>query len=291
MSEHDRGAYTPPTDEPLAFDARPVQRTRRPLPLTLVGSAVVLVALVGAVVVFYQSGVRGANEPPRAVGATVAQIKTAPVPEEAKPVAEQPGGLDVYVDDKSGAPAAGPTFAPGPEQPMARPLPAAQAPVQAPAPTLQTPPAAVPTQAVAAQQLRPAEPAPLKPVVVAQAPAPKPAATAPAQVPAPAPVKLAAAAPAPAKAAPAPTAGAPAAAAGAAVVQIGAFNSTAIADQELGKIRAAFGRYVAGKGKRIEPVAKGGSTLYRTAFTGFSKAEAQAFCGALKAAGKACIVK
>ena len=36
---------------------------------------------------------------------------------------------------------------------------------------------------------------------------------------------------------------------------------------------------------------RGGKTLYRTAFTGFSKTEAQAFCSALKAAGRDCIVK
>ena len=39
MSEHDRGAYTPPTDEPLSFDARRPQG-RRPMPMTLVASVI-----------------------------------------------------------------------------------------------------------------------------------------------------------------------------------------------------------------------------------------------------------
>ena len=75
------------------------------------------------------------------------------------------------------------------------------------------------------------------------------------------------------------------------MVQIGAFSSAAIADSEFAKVRSAFSRYTAGRGKRVEPVERNGQTLYRTAFTGFSKADAQAFCNALKAAGKACIVK
>ena len=34
-----------------------------------------------------------------------------------------------------------------------------------------------------------------------------------------------------------------------------------------------------------------GRTLYRTAFTGFAREDAQAFCAALKAAGHTCLVK
>ena len=50
MSDHDRGAYTPPTDAPLSFDARQPVRGSRPAPMMLVISAVVLVVLVIAVV-------------------------------------------------------------------------------------------------------------------------------------------------------------------------------------------------------------------------------------------------
>ena len=47
-----------------------------------------------------------------------------------------------------------------------------------------------------------------------------------------------------------------------------------------------------GKGKKVEPVAKDGATLYRTSITGFStKAEAVALCDQLKAAGKTCFAR
>ena len=42
MSDPHRGAYTPPTDAPLSFDARQPVRGARPLPMTLIISAVVL---------------------------------------------------------------------------------------------------------------------------------------------------------------------------------------------------------------------------------------------------------
>ena len=49
---------------------------------------------------------------------------------------------------------------------------------------------------------------------------------------------------------------------------------------------------MAGKGKKVEPVAKGGETFYRTYVAGFaSKAAATGFCDKLKAAGQACLVK
>jgi hypothetical protein len=49
---------------------------------------------------------------------------------------------------------------------------------------------------------------------------------------------------------------------------------------------------IAGKGKKVEPIERNGSTLYRTSVTGFaSRADGQAFCDALKSAGKNCFVK
>ncbi len=254
MSDHDRGAYTPPTDDPLAFDAR-VTHARRPVPLTLVASGVVLVVMVVAVVLFYRSGVRGANEPPRVVGESVAEMKSAPV-EEARPI-DQAAGLEVYVDDQPLD--ATPTFAPPPEQPRPRPA----APV-----AVSELPSAQP-----AESLRPAAPAAPTPVQAKAAPTP------PAPQPAPAPVRTAEAA-------------TPPAASVGASVQIGAFSSAAVADSEFAKVRSAFAQYTSGRGKRVEPVERDGQTLYRTAFTGFpSKSEAQAFCSALKAAGRACIVR
>ncbi|WP_428064356.1 SPOR domain-containing protein [Brevundimonas sp.] len=40
-----------------------------------------------------------------------------------------------------------------------------------------------------------------------------------------------------------------------------------------------------------EVTTSGGSTLYRTAFSGLSRERATAFCNALKAAGRDCIVR
>lgn len=257
MSDHDRGAYTPPTEEPLAFDAR-VSRARRPLPMTLIASAVVLVVLVAAVVLFYRSGVRGANEPPRVVGETVAELKTPPV-EEARPI-DPAAGLEVYVDDGQAPASAAPTFAPPPEQPQPRPQPTA------PVETATLPPAAAPTTPAAAP--RPPQPMPA-PVPAQAAPAPK---AAPVQV-AEAPVQ------------------APSASGGGSSVQIGAFSSAAIADSEFNKVKAAFAAQTAGKGKKVETVERNGQTLYRTLVTGFSRADAQAFCNALKASGRSCLVK
>ena len=61
MSNPDRGAYTPPTDAPLSFDARQPVRGARPAPMMLIVSALVLVVLVVAIVIFYRSGVHEAN--------------------------------------------------------------------------------------------------------------------------------------------------------------------------------------------------------------------------------------
>ena len=283
MSDYDRGAYTPPTDEPLSFDARAPQR-RRPMPTTLIASVVVLAVLVGALFVFYQSGVRGANEPPRAVGKSMASIKTAPPVEEAKPVGDQP--LDVYVTDKNAPSAQTPNFAPDPEQPQQRAAAARPVVVEP------TAPRAAPTQPV---QVAAAPPITAPPVKVAQAAQPKLAPVKPTPVKtaaadaalrpakAPAPTKVAAAKPEKAEAA--------AGAAGGSMVQIGAFSSATIADQEFSKVRASFARFASGHAKRVEPVERNGHTLYRTAFTGYSKPAADAFCAALTAAGRSCIVK
>ena len=75
-------------------------------------------------------------------------------------------------------------------------------------------------------------------------------------------------------------------------MQIGAVGSPQLADKTWNEAVAAAPGLAAGKGKGVEPVEKGGKTLYRTSVTGFaSRAQAQAFCARLKAAGKACFVK
>jgi outer membrane biosynthesis protein TonB len=269
MSDQDRGAYTPPTtDAPLSFDARQPVRGARPIPFTLIISALVLVALVVAIVIFYRSGVREAGQPPQTVGTPVAEMKAAP------PAEEQPqdpaAGLQIYRSEAGQAPeAVPPTFAPPPEQPQPRPSPA---PV-----VVAPPPAAAPTQPVTAgPALRPALPA-------AQPPAK-----------APAPAQVAAAPPPPApKATPAPTPALVAkASAGGAAVQIGAVSSTALADKAWNEAVAAAPGLAAGKGKSVERIERDGSVLYRTAVTGFGdRSEATAFCNRLKAAGKSCFVR
>ena len=237
--------------------------------MTLIISAVVLATLVVAVMLIYRGGVRGPNEPPRTVGEPVAQVKASPPAGAAQPT-DPAAGLQIY---KNETPEASPTFAAQPEAPMARPTP---------------PPPSAPVQSAA---LQPAKPAPAAPV--SAAPAAKPAAR-----PAPSIEGLATAAVSPRATAPAatkPAAAAPAPAAsagGPASVQIGALSSTALADKAWSDAARIAPGMAAGKGKRVEAIDKNGTTLYRTAVTGFaSRAEAKAFCDALTAAGKSCFVK
>ena len=263
MSDPDRGAYTPPTDAPLAFDARQPVRGGGPAPVMLILSALVLIALVVAIIMFYRSGVREAGQPPRTVGEPVGQIKGAP-PAEAQP-ADPAQGLQIYQSEQGEAAPATPNFTPPPEEPQARPAPQ----------VIQPPPKAAPSAGgpIAAAPIAPVTP-PLKGAV--QPPAPK---TAP---PPPKTIDQALAQAPATKPAPAP-------AGGGASVQIGAFSSQAIADREWSAAAALAG---GGKGKRVEAVDRNGSTLYRTQVTGFaSRADASAFCAKLKASGKNCFVK
>ena len=289
MTDQQRGAYTPPTDAPLAFEARQPVRGARPFPVTLVVSVLVLIGLAGAIFVFYRSGVRQAAQAPQAVGAPVGPLKEA-APADAQPQ-DAAQGLQIYRSEAGQPPqpvTAQPQFAPPPEQPQAR------APSASPTP----PPAAAPTTPIAsapAPALRPAQEAPAappKPVALAEAkppakpapPAPKPAAEKPAAKSAPAAAK---------KPETADRIGdVLAAKSGAAAVQIGAVASPQLADRTWNEAVAAAPGLAAGKGKGVEKVEKDGKTLYRTSVTGFaSRAQAQAFCGKLKATGKACFVK
>lgn len=271
MSDHDRGAYTPPTDAPLSFDARQPVRGSRPLPFTMIISVLVLAALVVAIFVFYRSGVREAGQPPQTVGQPVGELKSA-APNEAQPQ-DPAAGLQIYRSE-AGQPAeavpAAPTFTAPPEQPQPRPAPVVTAP----------PPAAAPTAVVgAAQPLRPAAP----PTAAQPAPAPVAKAAPPAMTPPPAP-----------KAAAAPTPASPVAkaASGSAAVQIGAFSSPALADKGWNDAAGVAPGLAAGKGKSVEKVERDGSTFYRTTVTGFAnRTDANAFCSALKAAGKQCFVR
>jgi cell division protein FtsN len=75
-------------------------------------------------------------------------------------------------------------------------------------------------------------------------------------------------------------------------VQIGAFSSSSLADDGWNEIARLMPGQMAGKTKRVEPVTADGKTLYRAAVGGFtSRQEAAAFCEALKARGRACLVR
>jgi hypothetical protein len=303
MSEQDRGAYAPPNETPLAFDPRHDGERRGPAPLALIVSALVLIALVAGLVVFYRHGVRKPGQPPQVVGAPIGDTKSAPLSSEAP--ADATAGLQVYKTEtpppgEGQVPAASaPSLAPAPEEPQARPI-ARAAPV---APVAVTP-------------LRAAEPAPppvvirqaaIKPVAAKPLPAAAPESAAPAVVKAPVLVKaakpaalLAASSAKPAKPPkPAPVAVAKATSApvvaaasgGGTTVQIGAFSSQALAEKGWSDAAHAVPG-AAGKTRKFESVSKDGKTFTRAYVGGFaSHADAVAFCSALKAAGKPCFVK
>lgn len=304
MSDHERGAYTPPTDAPLSFDARQPVRGSRPLPFTLIISILVLLGLAAAIFIFYRSGVRQAGQPPQAVGVPVTGMKAAPPP-EAQPQ-DPAAGLQIYKTEggkPAGDGAISPQFTAPPEQPQARPQPAAPAVVVTPAaPPAPAQPAPTLRPSIPAQPLTPAtpaappraEPQAARPALAAARPAARVEAPAPKPAPAPKAVAPAPAKPAPAKPEAKAAAPTPAAkpAAGAAAVQIGAFSSQALADKGWSDAAAVAPGAAAGKGKSVEKIDKDGKTLFRTQVTGFaSRAQAVAFCDKLKAAGKACFVK
>jgi len=275
MSDHDHGAYTPPSDR-LSFDPREPVRSGGPAPVTLIVSGIVLLAIVGGVFMLYRGGIRHKGEAPAAVGAPLAQIKSAAPPDATN---DAPPGLTISKVDATNMAAANATFAPAPEEPLPRPLP-----VQAPTVVTQTP---LPPPAAASASAAPPAPTPkpAKPVTIASltddALAPKHPVK-----PAPKPPVVLNDIPAP----PAPTAASPPPGAG--WVQIGAFSSSALADKGWSDVAALAPGAMAGKGRKVEALSKDGKTLYRAYVTGFaSRDAAQAFCDRLKAAGKACFVK
>ena len=123
MSDPDRGAYTPPTDSPLSFDARRPVRGGGTNSSTLMISALILVVLVvGGGFWLYKEGPRGANDEPQPVG-TVVEAAKAPPPAQVQPEDES-AGLQIYKQDDLAS--GEPTFAPGPEPVQPRPTPQAQ---------------------------------------------------------------------------------------------------------------------------------------------------------------------
>jgi hypothetical protein len=241
--------------------------------MALIGSGVVLLVLIAAVVMYYRSGVRSPAAATAAVGQPVTTVKSPPA---ANAKDEDPfSNLDVYAAQNVPAtPAAQPAFTPPPEQPQARPAPKSGLTVQTvgDSPVHAVPGTPAPTVAAAV----PAKPAPAPTVAAAAA---SPAKPAPVVAAPPASAPDAAAPPTPAPTAPA-------------AVQIGAYSSAALADKGYQEVAAAFPTFMGGKVKKVEPLERDGKMLFRTSVTGFaSHSSAQAFCAALKASGHVCLVK
>ena len=162
----ERGAYTPPAEDDLPFSRGGFDARRKPPgkapPVTLIVSALVLLFLIVAVVVFYNIGARPSSDAPPLVGAPVGDLKVQ-APVDAQPV-DPEAGIDVY-SDAIEPPTSAPTFTPPPEavqpRPAPRPLPPVTSDDLAPAaPARPTPAPATPaTPAPASATPRPA-PAP-----------------------------------------------------------------------------------------------------------------------------------
>jgi hypothetical protein len=277
MSDYERGPYTPPNDR-LAFDPRQPVRGGGPAPVTLIVSALVLLAIIGGVFLIYRHGIRHKGEGPATVGAPVNDMRTAAPPPDATNA--PPPGL--VIDKTDSLANAAPAFAPPPEQPLPRPV--AAAPVATPLPAA----------------LAPAVQTPKPPPVVVQSPArPAPAATAAPPAKPAQPLTIASltdAAMAHRTAAKPAAAAAPAAAMVAAPVagwvQIGAFSSSALADKGWHDIARLAPAAMAGKGMKVQSVNVNDKTYFRAFVTGFASHDAaEAFCIKLKAADKPCIVK
>ena len=291
MSDHDRGPYSSHSEPPLSFDPRRPVRGAGPVPLTLIVSGLVLVALIVVVAFIYRGGVRHPDQPPAPVGAPLTDIRTPAPPETADDNAAP--GLTIYrTNDLAAANAAAPVMAPPPEQPQPLPVapvaPVAHAALPPPQPAANAV-AAAPGRAPSIGSLADAAEATHAPRPAAQAAAPGHAAAPPSAPPHAAPAAAHAPAPPPP---PAQAAGAAAPPAGQSWVQIGAASSPALAQQAWSAVAREQPGAMMGRGIKVEPVSKDGKTLYRTYVTGFSgRAQADAFCAKLKAAGRSCIVR
>ncbi|MGH7024006.1 MAG: SPOR domain-containing protein [Caulobacteraceae bacterium] len=269
-----------PPERPLAFDGREAAAPRRgPAPVSLMVSLIVLAAVGGGVFYLYRGGVRSPSGPPEPVGVPIRDIRVAAPPQPQTP--DPASGLTIYKDMPGATPPA-PTFVAPPEQPTPRPGAPAQEVAVAP---LAGPIAAVPISGgvpVASAKATPAKPvktASIDSLLAANAASGDKAA--PSVAPAPAVKPAAAAKP-----------DATSAKASRFVVQIGAFSSQALADKSWSSAAGIAPSEMAGKGKHVAAMTKGGATLYRVAVTGFdTHAAAEAMCAKLTAAGRNCFVR
>jgi len=110
MPNPDRGAYLPPNEEPLTFDARRPVRGRAPMPIMLIISAAILfVLLIGLLVILRSSFGRVSGSPPM-VGNPIEAMKS-PAPAEAQP--DDPArGLQIYQQAEGETPPVVPNFTP-----------------------------------------------------------------------------------------------------------------------------------------------------------------------------------
>jgi hypothetical protein len=212
-------------------------------------------------------------------------VAAAPAPAAAKPVQTAAAAAPVTAAALKPAPTAAKPVQTAAAKPA--PAPASKTVETAAASPSESTPAAKPTE-VASATLAAATPQPWGALPTARANGAAAAATTASTSPTVLAAVTKPAAAAATEVASKPAAAAPAAGGGRYGVQIGAFSSASIADTEYAKVAGVVG----GRGKTVTPVQKGSSTLYRTVVTGFgSKAEAEATCAKLKAAGKACFVK
>jgi hypothetical protein len=267
MADPDRRSLGAGGEPPLTLGVRRASRSRRPAPISLIVSLVILVVVIAAVAWLYRSGVRGTGAAPQPVGAPLGDVRVAAPPQSQAPDAA--AGLSIY-KDQGGAPP-NPAFAPPPEEPSPRPTEARAAPAprddaqpgagraSPPATSDATaPPAARASVAARGDALgalidRSTRPATARPQQVARAAEP---------------------------------------ATGVTEVQIGAFSSAAQADAAWSAAAAAAPGAMAGHGKRVTPLTRDGATLYRTYITGFaSRDAAQTLCDRLRAAGRSCFLR
>lgn len=247
----DRGAYTPPDEDDLPFRRSGGYDPRRAPQRSPVPLTLIVSAAV--LLVLIVAVVLFYRSGVRSAGdAPPAVGRPVDGLTVDAPVDAQPIDPELGIDVYDpSAETTEPTFAPAPEAVQPRPEPRPE--------TAPPPPAPVPL------------------------PRPQPEATTP-PAPRPAPTPQPTTPPAPR-----PT---PPAAGGSASVQIGAFSSQAIADREYAAVAAAFPSFASGRTKRVEQVqSSSGATVYRTTMGGFSRDQAQAFCAALRGAGRDCFVR
>jgi cell division septation protein DedD len=280
-----------PTERPLAFDGCDAAPPRRgPAPVTLVVSLLLLIGLGGGVFYLYRGGVRAPSGPPAPVGVPIRDVRVAAPPQPQQP--DPAAGLSIYKDQPTTTTTqAAPTFVAPPEQPMPRPAPGQEVLVAPTAGPIAAAPADVPqakpVKTASIDSILATQPATIsaKPVVALA----KPAAVKPTTA------KLASATIKPTTATTLTTQSAvpdKSDKVSGFVVQIGAFSSEALANKSWDGAAGVAPGAMAGKGKNIAPMNKDGATLYRVAITGFSnRADAQALCAKLSAAGRTCFVR